>query len=91
VVEREAAGYEIVEKLMSTFTHAVHFTIYDQEKKSARHKTIYRMIPRHLQFQIEKRGVSIYESLQIVIDFISGLTDSSATRLYQTILGFAKN
>lgn len=88
VLEREAAGYEVIEKLMEGFTEAVYFMKFEKQNKSAKHKSLYRLLPYAIQYEIEHNAGSVYESLQYVTDFISSLTDSSALNLHKTITGF---
>lgn len=87
VLEREAAGFEVLEKLMDAFTMAVYHSKYDKEQRSAKHKALYRLIPEAYRLELEKEGVTLYQALQIVGDFIASLTDSAALKLHQTILG----
>ncbi len=86
VNERESAGFEVLENIMTNFTQAVYYSKFDKDKLSPKHKVQYRMLPE--EYQIHLNGVnSVYESMQIVCDFVSGLTDSSALKLHQTISG----
>jgi dGTP triphosphohydrolase len=44
------------------------------------------MLPEEYQIHLDGAN-TVYESMQIVCDFVSGLTDSSALKLHQTISG----
>ena len=88
VLEREAAGYEVIEKLMEGFTYAVYFTRFRKEEKSPKHVSLYRLLPEAIQYEIEHHADTVFTSMQVVTDFISSLTDSSALKLYKTIGGF---
>ena len=91
VLEREVAGYEIIEKLTATFCQAV-FTIKNNPKfVSTKDKKIYRVLPDSFKLQLTNDRLSVYENLRIVLDFISGLTDSNASRLHKIISGNIKN
>ncbi len=87
VLEREAAGFEILEKLMSAFVGAVYYQKFSEES-SAKFKSIYRLIPEDFQSLIEKQD-GLYENLQVVVDLVSGLTDKAAVGLYKVINGYS--
>ncbi|WP_462253255.1 deoxyguanosinetriphosphate triphosphohydrolase [Ekhidna sp.] len=85
VLEKEAGGYEVIDSLIDSFANAVYANQFD--KPLPKHKSILRLLPE--EYEVQLKGVeSVYEALQIVIDFISGLTDSHAVRLYKTIKGY---
>ena len=91
VLEREVAGSEIIEKLTATFCKAI-FTIKNNPKFiSPKDKKIYKLLPDSFKLQLENDQLSVYENLRIVIDFISGLTDSNASRLHKIISGNIRN
>lgn len=85
VLEKEAGGYEVIDNLIDAFATAVYANYYGNPLP--KHKSILRLIPEEFIVQFENQ-ISVYEALQIVIDFISGLTDSHAVRLYKTIKGY---
>ncbi len=85
VLEKEAGGYEVIYKLMEAFCIATYHQLFD--KPTPRHKTIYRLLPAEIHQQLATNGLSVYESLQFVTDFISSLTDRYAVRLYKIIYG----
>ncbi len=85
VLEKEAGGYEVIDNLIDSFANAVYANQFD--KPLPKHKSILRLLPEEYEVQL-KGAESVYEALQIVIDFISGLTDSHAVRLYKTIKGY---
>lgn len=85
VLEKEAGGYEVIDNLIEAFATSVYADHFDQPLP--KHKSILRLLPE--EYEVQLSGVkSVYEALQIVIDFISGLTDSHAVRLYKTIKGY---
>jgi len=85
VLEKEAGGYEVIYKLMETFCTATYFQLFN--KPTPRHKTVYRLLPAEIRQQLATEGLTVYESLQFVTDFISSLTDRYAVRLYKIIYG----
>lgn len=85
VLEKEAGGYEVIFKLMEAFCAAAYFKIF--EKPTPRHQTVYRLIPHEIQHRLEGEGLSVYEVMQYVTDFISSLTDRYAVRLYKIVYG----
>jgi dGTPase len=87
VLEREAAGFEVLDKRMEAFTMAVYHSKIDKEHRSAKHRSLFRLIPLAYQLELENEELTLYQSLQIVSDFIASLTDSAALKLHQTILG----
>ncbi len=85
VLEKEAGGYEVIDNLIEAFATSVYANQFGNPLP--KHKSILRLIPE--EYEVGLKGVeSVYEALQIVIDFISGLTDSHAVRLYKTIKGY---
>ena len=86
VVEREAAGFEIIEKLMQAFCEAMVQEHFDKSRKNPRLRAIYRLLPPDYH-QLLAREDSLYHHLQLIVDFVSGLTDKSAVNLYKTISG----
>ena len=85
VLEKEAGGYEVIDNLIEAFATSVYKTKFD--KPLPKDKSILRLLPEEYEVQLENTE-TVYESLQIVIDFISGMTDSHAVRLYKTLNGY---
>ncbi|MEO1255907.1 MAG: hypothetical protein AAFY41_13645 [Bacteroidota bacterium] len=85
VLEREAGGFEVIDHLIESFATAMYAKYFDQPLP--KHTSTLRLIPEEYIVQLENTS-SIYEALQVMIDFISGLTDSHAVRLYKTIKGY---
>lgn len=85
VLEKEAGGYEVIDNLVESFATAVYAEYFNQPLP--KHKSILRLLPEEFVVLLENID-SEYGALQIVIDFISGLTDSHAVRLYKTIKGY---
>ena len=88
VLEREAAGFEIIEKLMQAFCEAMYNKYYGSQTHNPRLRAIYRLLPDEYQ-ELLSREQSLYNRLQLIVDFVSGLTDKSAVNLYKNISGYA--
>jgi dGTPase len=87
VVEREAAGYEVLGGLLDTFISAVND--FFSGSSSQKNKTILKLLPK--QF-LGKSGIpddDIYLRLLKITDFVSGMTDSYAVALYRKIKGIS--
>ncbi len=85
VLEKEAGGFEVIDRLIESFATAMYAKYFDSPQP--KHKSILRLIPEEFIIQLDN-AESVYESLQVIIDFVSGLTDSHAVRLYKTISGY---
>lgn len=85
VLEKEAGGYEVIEQLMDAFCTSAYCKKFETPKP--KHSSILRLLPEEYMIEL-KEDLSVYQTLQIILDFISGLTDSHAVRLYQTIKGY---
>jgi len=79
VVEIEIAGYKILNTLMEVFVDAVRHPDRFYSKQ------LLSRVPA--QFAV--KGVSPYEMMQGVIDFVSGMTDVYALDLYRKITGIS--
>ena len=84
VLEKEAGGFQVIDHLIETFSTTAYYHYFDQPLP--KHKSTLRLIPEEYKVLLD-RCKSVYDALQIVIDFISGLTDSHAVRLYKTLTG----
>jgi dGTPase len=81
VVEIEIAGYNVIGGLLKEFVHAV---LNPSDSKSA--KTL-NLISS--QFPIKAGEGTLYQNIQSVVDFISGMTDLYAIDLYRKITGIS--
>jgi dGTPase len=86
VLEKEAAGFEVLEGLMHSFTSAVYGEHSNQESRPRRHQNVLRLLPETYRQRI-KTETKLYEKLLIITDFVSGMTDSNALQLFQTLKG----
>jgi dGTPase len=78
VVEIEIAGYHVIGGLLKEFVSAV------LSPDTAKSKKLLLLIPK--QYGIKKDG-NVYQNIQSVVDFISGMTDLFAVDLYRKITG----
>lgn len=88
VLEREAAGLEVLGKLMEYFCDAVYQHHAGETGTNPKPKAVYRLLPPEYQLAL-KNDLSFYQRMQLVVDYISGLTDKAAVNLYKTISGYA--
>lgn len=87
VLEIEACGFEVIGGLLDAFIPAVqaHCGVSNGPRMGkVRARTLVKLLPGNI-----KKETSKYEQLQIVTDFISGMTDSFAVELYQRIKGIS--
>lgn len=87
VLEKEATGFEVIDGLLEAFIHAVFNKFDNPEMYSGKGKSLYRLLPEDVQFKLENECSTVYDRMLEVTDFIAGLTDSSALKLYRTIKG----
>ena len=85
VGEKEAGGFEVIDYLIEAFAISAYFHSFDSP--SPKQKSTFRLLPEEYKVLLNEQN-SVYEMLQVIIDFVSGLTDSHAVRLYQTLKGF---
>ncbi|MEO8230990.1 MAG: deoxyguanosinetriphosphate triphosphohydrolase [Ignavibacteriota bacterium] len=86
VVEREAAGYEVLGGLLDTFITA--YNEYSNDNLSPKNRAIINLIPKRF-FYAEKENPELYHRLLRIIDFVSGMTDSYAVSIYRKIKGIS--
>lgn len=79
VVEIENAGFNVIGGLLKEFVHAA---IYPHLTRSGK---LLQLIPA--QFPIVSQSGSLYNNIQSVIDYVSGMTDLYALDLYRKITG----
>jgi dGTPase len=87
VVEREAAGYEVLGGLLEIFVKAVND--FAAGKMSPKNITIINLIPRRFIFAPEDAQNDFYNRLLRILDFVSGMTDSFAVSLYRKLKGIS--
>lgn len=79
VLEIEIAGFNIIGGLLKEFVNAV---IYPQQTRTEK---LLQLVPP--QFLIRKEKAYLYNNIQAIVDFISGMTDLYAIDLYRKITG----
>ena len=84
VVEIEAAGFNVLNGLLEIFVPAA----LNRGKMSKRQSVSFRLLPADLKEEIESAKES-YEVLRVLLDYISGLTDSNAMGLYRKLMGIS--
>ena len=81
VVKLEITGYRIIYDLLALFVPSIL-----KNNPNHRDKKILKLIPK--QFRVDNAyGPSDYEKVLSVLDFISGMTDTFATQLFQELYG----
>lgn len=87
VVEREAAGFEVLGGLLDTFITAVNE--FAEDRVSPKNKTIIKLLPKQFLGDGGKPDEDIYIRLLKITDFVSGMTDSYAVSLFRKIKGIS--
>jgi len=83
IVNNELAGEKVIKELLDLFTNAV---IYDRE--DGKNRRLYKLISKNYRDLYENKvNTTIYDDIQLVVDFISGMTDSYALDLYKHLQG----
>ncbi|WP_281203181.1 deoxyguanosinetriphosphate triphosphohydrolase [Cytobacillus kochii] len=96
VLTLELVGDRVITDLLNLFVNAV-VNVDDLTETKTKHEKLVHLISenfRHIQ-RISKKGeptvefkdLSLYNRLQLVTDFISGMTDGYAVNLHQELLG----
>ncbi len=85
VMEREAAGFQVLGKLMEAFCMAVYAEKHGKSEPQKR--AIFRLLPEDIKELIQNQE-ELYPNFQLVVDFVSGLTDRAAVSLYKVITGY---
>jgi dGTPase len=76
----QVAGFEVLDKLFSCFLNA------SIDNQNAKNRIIFNMLPE--EFRSSDRD-SLYSKVLKITDYISGMTDSYATSIFQTISGIS--
>lgn len=89
IVKKEIAGWEAIYGLLKIFTKASQSPNFKSEGNTYESR-LYKMISsshRIVFEEIETYKNEEYKKLQLIVDFISGMTDSYAINLYQELKG----
>ncbi|OYX14908.1 MAG: dGTPase, partial [Algoriphagus sp. 32-45-6] len=89
VLEKEAAGFEILEGLLTVFSSALYHHFYAPEYFSGKDKSILRLLPEDFPMKGWGAAVNPYPLLRALVDFISGMTDKYALNLYRRVKGIS--
>ncbi len=81
VLEIESAGFNVIGGLLKAFVHAV---LHPNDTRSEK---LLLLIPT--QFSITKKREYLYQDVQSVVDYISGMTDLYAIDIYRKITGIS--
>lgn len=81
VVELEIAGFRIMSGLVEDFVTAA---LTPGNKREKEHKKILELLPQQFLFEEDEAP---YEKVMHVLDFISGMTDVYALKLYRKLRG----
>lgn len=86
VIEKEVAGFEVLNGLLSAFAEPV-FLQASGQKLNWRKSGLLRLLP--IDTFGELNGQKPYDAMLTLLDFISGLTDSRALSLFRNIRGIS--
>jgi dGTPase len=87
VVEREAAGYEVLGGLLDIFISAVNEAA--EGKISFRNDSLLKLVPGQFLHTKGKSPDDLYKRLLKITDFVSGMTDSYAVSLFRKLKGIS--
>ncbi len=89
IVKKEIAGWEAIYGLLKIFTKAAASEKF-QDKGNTYESRLFKLISSNHRFvysTIETYHKQEYKKLQLIVDYISGMTDSFAINLYQELKG----
>lgn len=89
VLEKEAAGFQVLEGLLTVFSEALYHQFYAPEFFSGQDKSILRLLPEDFPLKSWGAEVNPYPLLRALVDFISGMTDKYALNLYRRVKGIS--
>jgi len=89
VLEKEAAGFQVLEGLLSVFSKALYHHFYNQDSFSGQDKSILRLLPEEFPLKGWGAEVNPYPLLRALVDYISGMTDKYALNLYRKVKGIS--
>ena len=87
VLKRELLGDTVITYLLNILTDAVFSRLPDEKGTSKNNKIIALICSRKNDENILKSAGNTYEKFQKIVDYVSGMTDSFALRLYQEFTG----
>ena len=87
VLKRELLGDTVITYLLNILTDAVFSHSPDEKETSKNNKIISLICSKKKDAEILKSTGNTYEKFQKIVDYVSGMTDSFALRLYQEFTG----
>lgn len=81
VVELEIAGFRIMSALVEDF---VTVALTPEDKREKEHKKVLQLLPKQFAFD---ESSTPYVKVMHILDFISGMTDLFALKLYRKLRG----
>jgi len=85
VLEKEIAGFEVVDGLLTALITAVFG--FTNGKSSNKDKTLLRFLPAEVTIYLLPNN--LYQNLRVILDFVSGMTDSHALTMYRKLKGMS--
>lgn len=85
VVEIEASGHAVLPGLLEEFVEA---GLSFHKDASRKYKNLQLLLPEEIRWELKQTNDNTYQSLRLITDFVSGLTDRHALSLYGKIKGF---
>ncbi len=89
VLEKEAAGFQVIEGLLTVFSDALYHQFYRQDRFSGQDKSILRLLPEDFPLKGWGAEVNPYLLIRTLVDFIAGMTDKYALNLYRRVKGIS--
>lgn len=89
VLEKEAAGFQVLEGLLEVFSNALYHQFYDPERFSGQDRSILHLLPQDFPLKGWGAEVNPYLLLRSLVDFIAGMTDKYALNLYRRVKGIS--
>jgi len=90
VIKKEIAGWEAIYGLLKIFVNASEKDNFKIDGGNCYEARLFKLISsthRHVYEQVEKYPNEQYKKLQLIVDFISGMTDTYAINLFQELKG----
>ncbi len=87
VLKRELLGDTVITYLLNILTDAVFSHSPDEKGTSKNNKIISLICSKKKDAEILKSTGNTYEKFQKIVDYVSGMTDSFALRMYQEFTG----
>lgn len=89
VLEKEAAGFQVLEGLLEVFSKALYHQVFEPQSFSGKDKSILRLLPEAFLLDESDPASQPYALLRKLVDWISGMTDKYALSLYRRVKGIA--